>query len=52
MVIKVLFTAGGCLELLAETLAVNPLTMAGSNAVERKAPNTLLVSDFEVGVGS
>ncbi|KAL4965693.1 uncharacterized protein BDV14DRAFT_172577 [Aspergillus stella-maris] len=46
-VLKILFTVEGELEALFQTLAENPLTLTESNAIERSAPPTPLISDVE-----
>ncbi|KAL4927695.1 uncharacterized protein BDV17DRAFT_122687 [Aspergillus undulatus] len=47
VLLKILFTVDGELDVLFQTLTENPLTLSESNAIERTAPNTPLVSDVE-----
>ncbi|KAL4958495.1 hypothetical protein BDW69DRAFT_18 [Aspergillus filifer] len=47
ILLKILFTVEGELEVLFQTLAENPLTLTESNAIERSAPPTPLISDVE-----
>ncbi|KAL4943194.1 hypothetical protein BDV06DRAFT_190459 [Aspergillus oleicola] len=47
VLLKILFTVERELDVLFQTLTENPLTLTESNAIERTAPNTPLISDVD-----